>query len=160
LVTQVGLENQPKRPTVAIDEVEVGLDRVEDSLPVVMSFLDRPANAVDQLVGVALQQRQVELEFAGKVLVEHRLADSGMLGDVVHDGGVIPVVDEDIGRRREQLSPPLVPGHPHSAGRRARAGRYRLSHRSPLPWLIGLTLLAGIPVPPLDRRTDSAAAAW
>ncbi|GHJ31200.1 hypothetical protein TPA0910_56330 [Streptomyces hygroscopicus subsp. sporocinereus] len=43
-----------------------------------------------------VEQGQVQLELAREVLVEHRLADSGALGDVVHRGRVVALGDEDL----------------------------------------------------------------
>ncbi len=50
-----------------------------------------------------VEQRQVELELAGEVLVQHRLGDAGPLGDVVHRRGVVALRDEDLLGRGEQL---------------------------------------------------------
>jgi hypothetical protein len=58
------------------------------------------ADGVDQVVAVLVEQRQVELELAREVLVEHGLADPGALGDVVHRGGVVALRDEDLLRPR------------------------------------------------------------
>src|SRR3712207_8749436 len=46
------------------------------------------SDPVGQLGDVLLEQGQVELPLAGEVLVQHRLADPGAVGDVVHRGGV------------------------------------------------------------------------
>jgi len=54
---------------------------------------------------VLVQQGQIQIELARKVLVEHRLADAGALGDVVHGGGVVALRHEDFLRGAEQLVP-------------------------------------------------------
>ena len=68
------------------------------------------------VVAVRVEQREVELELARKVLVQHWLGDPGPLGDVVHRGGVVALRDEDLLRRLEQL---LAPGRPRQAHRPA-----------------------------------------
>ncbi len=50
-----------------------------------------------------VQQRQVELQLPGEVLVEHRLAHPGAVGDVVHGGRVVAVRDEHLLGGTEQL---------------------------------------------------------
>ena len=52
-----------------------------------------------------VEQREVEVELAGEVLVEHRLGDAGALGDVVHRGGVVALGDEHLEGGLEQLGP-------------------------------------------------------
>ena len=59
-----------------------------------------------------VEQREVEVELAGEVLVEHRLGDAGALGDVVHRGGVVALRDEDLQRGLEQLGAALAARHP------------------------------------------------
>ena len=70
---------------------------------VVRRAFQRGAHLGGELVGVLVEQREVELELAREVLVEHRLADAGALGDVVHRRRVVAVGDEDLPRRAEQL---------------------------------------------------------
>jgi hypothetical protein len=67
---------------------------------------ERRLDLPDELVGVRGEQRLVELQLAGEVLVEHRLADARALGDVVHRGSVVALVGEDVARRVEQLGAP------------------------------------------------------
>ncbi|GAA3375231.1 hypothetical protein GCM10020367_42220 [Streptomyces sannanensis] len=50
-----------------------------------------------------VEQRQVELEFARKVLVENRLADAGAFRDVVHRRGVVSLCDKDFLSCAQQL---------------------------------------------------------
>ncbi|GHI87550.1 hypothetical protein Sxan_49140 [Streptomyces xanthophaeus] len=65
-----------------------------------------------------VQQRQVQVELAREVLVEHRLADPGALGDVVHRGSVVPLRDEDLLSRAQELVP-------SGSARQSRAPRTR-----------------------------------
>ncbi|GAA3295109.1 hypothetical protein GCM10017708_31820 [Arthrobacter citreus] len=59
---------------------------------------------------MVLQQRQVQLALARKVLVQHGLADMGGFGDVVHSGSVEPVADKDFLRSAQQLAAAFLPG--------------------------------------------------
>ena len=80
----------------------------------------RRAAVVDDRVAGGVEQREVEVELAGEVLVEHRLGDPGPLGDVVHRGGVVALGDEHLERGVEQLGaralrgirPPRRPSSP------------------------------------------------
>ena len=73
------------------------------------------------VVAGGVEQREVEVELAGEVLVEHRLGDPGPLGDVVHRGGVVALGDEHLEGGLEQLGAAL-PARQPAAARRA-AGR-------------------------------------
>ena len=86
-----------------VDELEVRVHRAAHPLPVVRRRQHRAANLSDYRVAVGVQQRQIELELAGKVLVQHRFRDAGALRDVVHRGRVVTVGDEDLLGRGEQL---------------------------------------------------------
>jgi hypothetical protein len=80
VVAQVGLEDQPEGAlvrTVAVDEVEVGTHRRCHAQAVVRRGGQRLADSADQALGVLVEQRQVELQLAREVLVEHGLADAG-----------------------------------------------------------------------------------
>jgi hypothetical protein len=59
----------------------------------------------DELVDVDLQEREVQLQLAGKVLVENRLGHPGTFGDLVHRRGVVPVRGEDVLSGGQQLRP-------------------------------------------------------
>ena len=71
-----------------------------------LSVVERSAvrDPVDQLLHALVEQREVELLLAGKVLVEDRLADPGPLGDLVHRRRVIATGDENLHGRVEQLA--------------------------------------------------------
>ena len=71
--------------------------------------------AADQRVGARVEQREVEIELAGEVLVEHRLADPGPVGDLVHRGGVVALGDEHLLRGGQQLQPALSARQPGPA---------------------------------------------
>ena len=75
------------------------------------------AHRVRQRLAVLVEQREVELELAREVLVEHRLADAGALGDVVHRGRVVALGDEDLLRGAQQLVAASRPGSRADRGR-------------------------------------------
>jgi hypothetical protein len=102
-VTQVRLEDQPERLALVVDEVEVRPRRAVHPLLVVGRRGHRGAHPLDQRVAMGVEQREVELELAGEVLVQHRLGDAGAHGDVVHGGGVVALGDEHVLRCGEQL---------------------------------------------------------
>jgi hypothetical protein len=114
LVAEVGLEHQPVRLPVARHVLEVGAERGGYALLVVSGRAERVAHGVHQLVHALVQQGQVQLELAGKVLVQHRFADAGPLGDLIHGGGVVPLRYEYLKRRVQKLPPPFVPGQPRA----------------------------------------------
>ena len=120
LVGQVGLEDEPERAGVAGDVLEERLHRGRDALLVVVRGLQRVAAVVDDRVARGVEQREVEVELAGEVLVEHRLGDAGALGDVVHRGGVVALRDEHLERGLQQLGPALAARHPAAARARCR----------------------------------------
>src|SRR6201988_156075 len=74
---------------------------------------------------MSLQDRQVQLQLAGKVLVENRFADSGPFGDLVHAGRVVAAVHENVVGCDEQLAATLVAGQPVPAARRGPPARLR-----------------------------------
>ena len=121
LVGQVGLEDQPERAGVAGDVVVEDLHGGRDALLVVLGRLERRAGVGDDRVAGGVEQREVEVELAGEVLVEHRLGDPGPLGDVVHRRGVVALGDEHLERGVEQLGAAL-------AARQPAAARTRLVH--------------------------------
>ena len=123
LVAQVGLEDQLVGAAGIVDEIEVGLHRAADAKVVVGGRLQRLAHAVAELAGVLVEQREIEVELAGKVLVEHRLADAGPLGDLVHRRRVVALGDEDLAGRAEQLPPARLARQPATAGVGSAAAR-------------------------------------
>ena len=85
-------------------------------------------------LGVLVEQREVEVELAREVLVEHRLADAGALGDVVHRRRVVALGDEDLLGGAEQLLAPGRPGQPGAAGPRVRGRPARRLLRWGVGW--------------------------
>ena len=83
-----------------------------------LSVVDSSASrtVVDEPLGALVEQREVELELAGEVLVEHGFRDAGPLGDVVHRGRVVALRDEHLAGGVEQLD---------AAGRARQAGAAR-----------------------------------
>ena len=121
LVGQVGLEDQPEGALGVGDVVVEGVHRRGHALLVVLGRLQGPAGGRDDLVAGLVEQREVEVELAREVLVEHRLGDPGALGDVVHGGRVVALRDEDLERGAEQLGATSASRQPHSlaVGRRS-----------------------------------------
>ena len=115
LAGEVGLEDQTEGARVMADVGVEGVDRGGDPLLVVVGRLERLAAVGDDGVARGVEDRQVELELAGEVLVEHRLGDPGALGDVVHRGGVVALRDEHLEGSRQQLRPPLAAGEAYAA---------------------------------------------
>src|SRR5581483_2712076 len=115
LVAEVGLEHQAVCLSLTSDELEVSAERGAHPLLVLIGGAQRAPDGLDQAVHALVQQRQVQLQLAGEVLVEHRLADSGALRDLVHGSGVVPTLDEYLKGRVEKLPPPFVPRQPVAA---------------------------------------------
>ena len=69
-------------------------------------------DAGQQLLDAGVDQRQVEVELAGEVLVQDRLADGRAVGDVVHGRRVEPLGDEHVLRGAQELQPAGAPGQP------------------------------------------------
>jgi hypothetical protein len=86
-----------------VDEVEVGLDRAAHPLLVVVGGGHRALHLRHDRVTVGVEQRQIELELSGEVLVEDGLGNARALRDVVHRGGVVPLRHEDLLRRLQEL---------------------------------------------------------
>jgi hypothetical protein len=99
LVAQVRLEHQPVGLALAAHVLEVGAERGGDPLLGIGVRAERVAHSLHQGVHALVEQRQVELELAGEVLVEHGLADARAVGDLIHRGGVIPLGYEHLERR-------------------------------------------------------------
>ena len=116
LVGQVGLEDQPERAGVGRDVLVERLDRRRDPLLVVVRRLQCGGAVGDHRVAGGLEQREVELELAREVLVEHRLGHPGALGDVVHRRRVVALRDEHLERGRQQLRAALAARQPAAAG--------------------------------------------
>src|SRR6266487_3325983 len=114
LVAQVRLEDEAERLALTADEIEEAAERRGHSLLVVRGGGGRVAYRRDELVGALIEQGEVQLELSGEVLVEHRLAHPGALGDLVHRGRVVALRDEYLLRRIEQLAPPGRAWQPRS----------------------------------------------
>jgi hypothetical protein len=89
-----------------IDEVEVRLHRTAHTFVVVGGGLHRGAHPGDKGVAVRVEQGEVQLQLARKVLIQHWFGDAGALGDVIHRGSVITLCDEHLLRGGQQLLPP------------------------------------------------------
>ena len=117
-----------KAPVVAGDVVVERVHRRRHALLVVVRWTSSAARQLSMIVSQdGVEQREVEVELAGEVLVEHRLGDPGPLGDVVHRGGVVALGDEHLERGLEQLGAALAARQP-AAARRGAAGRTPVAH--------------------------------
>jgi hypothetical protein len=54
------------------------------------------AHTRDEIVGMAGQHGQIQLELGRKVLVENGFAHTRAVGDLVHARGVVAAVDENL----------------------------------------------------------------
>src|SRR5260221_1012689 len=127
LVAQVGLEYQPERFAGAAYEVEERLEGGGHALPVVGGRGKRLTHAPDELLHALVEQREIEVQVAGEVLIEHGLADAGSLGDLVHGCGVVTLGDEYLLSRPEQLPASCGARQPRT-GRAVRSGLRRCGH--------------------------------
>ena len=99
-----------------LDEHAEGLvQRVRDALLVLGRRLQRVTAAGDDHVAGLVEQREVEVELAREVLVEHGLGDARPLRDVVHRRGVVALGHEHLEGGLHQLGASLPPGHPATA---------------------------------------------
>jgi len=120
LVGEIALEDQTVGAVRIIDEAEVGRDRPTHALLVVRRGLERGAQCVEKNGDAIVKKGDVQIEFAGEVLIEHGLADACALGDVVHGGGVIALRDEDFAGGTQDLGAALLAGEsaqPRPVGR-------------------------------------------
>ena len=92
----VVLEDQPVTLAVVLDEVEERLNRRAEPLPVVGGGAQRLAHTGHQVLDVALQHREVQLQLRREVLIENGFAHPGPIGDLVHTRGVIAAIDENL----------------------------------------------------------------
>ncbi len=92
---EVGLEDEAEGLALVADELEEGRDRRVDPLLVVVGAVEGLEDEALEAVALALQEREVELELAGEVLVEDGLGDPRLVGDVLHRGGVVALAHED-----------------------------------------------------------------
>src|SRR5699024_1419628 len=70
---EVGLEDETEGLALAADELEEGRDGPVDPVLVVAGVLQRVEDEGLEPVALALEEREVELELAREVLVQHRL---------------------------------------------------------------------------------------
>src|SRR5205807_4881717 len=105
---EVVFEDQPVAQAVVLDEIEERPNGGTQPLTVVGGGSQSLAHTRHQIVDVSVQDRQIQLELARKVLVENGFAYPGALGDLVHTGGVVATVDENVAGGDEQLTPTLV----------------------------------------------------
>ena len=79
-----------------LDEVEESLNRGAEPLPVVGGGAQRLTHTRHQILDVPLQHGQVQLQLGRKMLVENGFTDASAVRDLVHSGGVIAAVDENL----------------------------------------------------------------
>src|SRR5262249_45224702 len=96
LVAKGWLEDQAKRLGGAADEIEERGEGGGHALLVVGRGGQSVADGRGQRIDALVEQGEVQLELAGKVLVQDRLADPGLVRDLVHRRRVIPPGDENL----------------------------------------------------------------
>lgn len=123
LVAQVGFENQPERFTFGIDKVEVCGEGVAHPLLVIARLGNRHPHPTHEFTGLLVDERKIQVEFAGEVLVQHRLRDAGAVGDIVHSRRVVALSDEYVAGSLQELCPSLAAGQPRGGATRGRIGQ-------------------------------------
>lgn len=104
----VGGEDQPVAGVVLVDEVEERLHRRTHTLPVVGGGAQGGVHIAHQLLGMGVDDRDVEVQLGREVLIQDGFAHSRVHRDLVHPGGVVAALDEDLTGRVEQLHPPCA----------------------------------------------------
>src|SRR5262249_17852315 len=99
----------------AAHEVEERPEGRGHALLVVRGRRERVPHHADELVHALVEQREIELQLAGEMLVEHGLADAGSLGDLVHGCRVVTLGDEYFLSRAEQLPAPCRARQPRTS---------------------------------------------
>jgi hypothetical protein len=110
---------------VLVDELEVGLERSPDPLPVAGGRRQGGPDPLLELERVRVEQGQVQSLLRGEVVVEDGLRDAGLPGHVLHRDAVEPLGPEHLARHLEELR--LALGPPHTsfgAGFGSGHGRY------------------------------------
>src|SRR5690606_6499093 len=93
--------------------------------------VERRVHGPDEPLALLVDDREVEVELRGEVAVEHRFADAGAVGDVVHRDVVVPLRGEELLGDRQELGPARVPRHAgaRGGGRRGRVARVSAGSR-------------------------------
>src|SRR5215469_9474534 len=81
---------------------------------------------------MALQNCQIQLQLAGKMLVENWFADPGSVGYLVHTGRAVATIDEDLTSYDQQLAATLVTRQSVAAPGGGAHGAARLIAGTPL----------------------------
>ena len=145
-IGEVALEDESIGAVGVIDEGEVRRDRSADALLVVRGGLKGRPKGVEEYGDAVVEQGDVEIELAGEVLVEDRLAHPRSLGDVVHRRGVIALGDEDLASGTQHLCAALLARKPRGSG----FGWERIPGRGHVAMLVPER--ASTPVPWSHRR--------
>ena len=96
---------------VLLDELEVVRDARADQL-LGRRALEAPQRAVPQLLGMLLEDRDVEFAFRAEMVVEDRWHDTGARGDVLHLRLGESVLGERFDSRVEDAGPSLCCRYP------------------------------------------------
>ena len=115
------------------DELEVRADAGDDALLVVGGAGQGVPDGLLEQPAVVVDEREVEVELARKVLVQDGFADPGALGDLVHRGRVVAVLDEGGLGGLEQLRPARRLRQPLAPCGAVRRRRHRSSSMSRHP---------------------------
>src|ERR1700753_2032858 len=102
-VGEVRFEDELEGSAVLRHVLEVRGEGRVDPLPVVRRRPDRAGHGLDEPADALVEQRQVEILPARKVLVEDRLAAAGPSRDLIHRRGVVAARAEYLHGRVEQL---------------------------------------------------------
>src|SRR5262249_27801121 len=109
-------EQRAPRLAVLLDVGQEGVDAAAQPLLAGRAALGRPLEAPEDLGGVRVEQRAVELALGVEVLVDQRLRDAGRVGDVVQRGAVVAAGGERRLGGGEDHRAALGGGHAATAG--------------------------------------------
>ena len=110
------LHEEPEPLGMLVDEVEVGLERRPDALPIARGRLEGGPHVPMKRGEVGVEQRKVQLPLRGEVVVEDGLGDAGLLGHRLHGGRVEPRRAEHLARHVQELGPAFRGPHPPPGG--------------------------------------------
>ena len=85
-----------------------------DAFVIVRGVVQSSVHQAHQLVRGVAEQRQIKLQLGREMLVENRFAHPGPIGDVIHRGGVVALLDEGALGRLEELGTTIGAAQPGS----------------------------------------------
>ena len=111
LVHEIALEHEAVCPVRVIDEGEVGAHRSLDPELVVGGLPCGGVGCLEEFLEPGVEEGEVEIKLARKVLIEDGLGDAGPFGDDIHARRVVARLDEHGPRGIEHLGAALLLGH-------------------------------------------------